>query len=435
MFSRRGVFADQFRCHSVSLLAAEQQRDVARLEYSDKIILPPSCLEKLSYLEVQYPMIFEITNPKYLQRRLHCGVLEFIAQEGMVYLPFWMMENMHLNEGDVVHLRSATIQKGSFVKLQPQTTDFINISNPKAVLERSLGSFSALTKGETFRIFYNKKKYDIGVVEVRPERGTFAPGAPEAVCIIEADVQVDFEAPADYVEPPRQSPPSTSPLASSPLTKSPLAGPALGAPKLDEDSSDEEDGKKAPAFEGSGFRLDGKPIKAPKHSPSSTAAQAAATSLLGGGAGAGVKVGVRIGSDGTLLGPGQTLGGGQALGGGTSGGASSGGGYTLGGGRTLSGAPVPASFGGAGQTLGGGSSSSGSSQFAPGMKILGGGGAKAMDTSTPVDVSDADGKGGEGSSSGKIPEDAIKRLGLAAKEEKKGDDYWASLGGGNTMRG
>ena len=112
------------------------------------------------------------------------------TQEGMIYLPFWMMENMHLNEGDIVHLKSATIQKGSFVKLQPQTTDFIKISNPKAVLEQSLRSFSALTKGETFRILYNKKKYDIGVVEVRPEGRPFQQGEAQAVCIIEADVEV-----------------------------------------------------------------------------------------------------------------------------------------------------------------------------------------------------------------------------------------------------
>ena len=37
---------------------------------------------------------------------------------------------------------------------------------------------------------------------------------------------------------------------------------SLGAPKLDEDSSDEEEGAKT--FEGAGFRLDGKAIKAPK---------------------------------------------------------------------------------------------------------------------------------------------------------------------------
>lgn len=299
--ARARTFTGTFYCHSVSLLAAEQQRDPAVLEYSDKIILPPSCLEKLAHLEITYPMIFELANPNYLQRRLHCGVLEFIAQEGMVYLPYWMMENMHLNEGDIVHLRSASIQKGRFVKLQPQTTDFIKISNPKAVLEQSLRNFAALTKGETFRILYNKKKYDIGVVEVRGEAGAFAPGAAQAVCIIEADVEVDFEAPADYVEPPRSSPPSSSPLSSSPLQKSPISKP-LGDPNLDGDSSEDESSGPKP-FQGSGFRLDGKPIKAPKSS------QGAGSSLLQSDSN--ISVGVRIGPQGNVLGTNST---GQALG-------------------------------------------------------------------------------------------------------------------------
>lgn len=41
-------------------------------------------LEKLAHLEISYPMMFEVTNPRYVQRRLHCGVLEFIAQEGHI---------------------------------------------------------------------------------------------------------------------------------------------------------------------------------------------------------------------------------------------------------------------------------------------------------------------------------------------------------------
>ena len=307
-FGRR-TFADSFRCHSVSLLAAEQQRDVNQLEFSDKIILPPSCLEKLAQLEIDYPMMFEIANPRNVASRMHCGVLEFIAQEGMVYLPYWMMENMRLNEGDIVHLKSASLQKGRFVKLQPQTTDFIKISNPKAVLEQSLRNFSALTKGETFRIQYNKKKYDIGVVEVKPEGGGFAPGAPEAVSIIEADVEVDFKAPADYVEPARTSPLATSPLSTSPLQKSPVLQP-MGEPKLDGDSSDDEAEPKS--FVGAGFRLDGKPIKVPKSSPggSSAGGTPGSSSLLGGG-GAGVSVGVRIGPGGQIVSGGQTLGGGN----------------------------------------------------------------------------------------------------------------------------
>ena len=50
MFGMMGSeFSDVYRCHSVSLIAAQQQRDPARLESSDKIILPPSALEKLAH--------------------------------------------------------------------------------------------------------------------------------------------------------------------------------------------------------------------------------------------------------------------------------------------------------------------------------------------------------------------------------------------------
>jgi ubiquitin fusion degradation protein 1 len=284
-------FQDSFRCHSVSLLAAEQQRDVNRLEYSDKIILPPSCLEKLAQLEIQYPMMFQIANPRAAEKKLHCGVLEFIAQEGMVYLPYWMMENMRLSEGDIVHIRSVSLNKGSYVKLQPQLTDFIKISNPKAVLEQSLRNFSALTQGQTFRILYNKKKYDIGVVEVRRQGGPFPPGQPQVVCIIETDVELDFEAPADYVEPQRPTASSVPSPTVSPLAKSPLVQP-MGEPILDGDSSEEEDGK--PIFTGSGFRLDGKAIKSPKASPG-------AGQALNGEVVVATKLGIRIGANGEVV--------------------------------------------------------------------------------------------------------------------------------------
>lgn len=247
-----GGFADIYRCHSVSLFAAEQQRDPERLEAADKIILPPSALEKLAHLEISYPMMFELTNPHYQELRLHCGVLEFIAQEGMIYLPYWIMENLHLQEGDMLHVRSATIPKGTYVKLQPQTSDFVKISNPKAVLEATLRNFSALTKGEVIRIFYNKKKYDIGVVEVKPEGGRFPPRQPEAVCIIEADVQVDFAPPADHVEPQ-----ATQAAAAQPARPVVPAADEAPPPDLDHDSSDDEK-TNTPKFTGAGNRLDGK---------------------------------------------------------------------------------------------------------------------------------------------------------------------------------
>ena len=42
-----------------------------------------------------------------------------------------MMQNLVLAEGDIIRVRSASLPKGSYVKIQPHTTDFINISNPK----------------------------------------------------------------------------------------------------------------------------------------------------------------------------------------------------------------------------------------------------------------------------------------------------------------
>jgi ubiquitin fusion degradation protein 1 len=49
-----------------------------------------------------------------------------------------MMQNMLLQEGDIVRVKNATLPKGTYVKLQPHTTDFLDISNPKAMLVATL---------------------------------------------------------------------------------------------------------------------------------------------------------------------------------------------------------------------------------------------------------------------------------------------------------
>lgn len=35
-------------------------------------------------------MLFELSNPSAC-RVTHCGVLEFVADEGLIYLPYWVM--------------------------------------------------------------------------------------------------------------------------------------------------------------------------------------------------------------------------------------------------------------------------------------------------------------------------------------------------------
>lgn len=40
-------------------------------------------------LHIDYPMLFELRNQG-AERVSHCGVLEFIAEEGMIYMPYWV---------------------------------------------------------------------------------------------------------------------------------------------------------------------------------------------------------------------------------------------------------------------------------------------------------------------------------------------------------
>jgi ubiquitin fusion degradation protein 1 len=139
-------------------------------------------------------MLFKLIN-RSKSRETHCGVLEFVAEEGRCYLPYWMMKNLLLNEGDLIQVEYVNLEIARFAKFQPQSTDFLEISNPKAVLENALRNFATLTKGDVISINYNEKNYELCILETRPGN---------AVSIIECDMDVDFAPPVGYEEPPKQ---------------------------------------------------------------------------------------------------------------------------------------------------------------------------------------------------------------------------------------
>jgi ubiquitin fusion degradation protein 1 len=138
-------------------------------------------------------MLFKLTSEvESRTTTTHSGVLEFTAEEGTCYIPFWMMQNLLIEEGAVITVTNASLPKASFVKLQPQSVDFLEISNPRAVLEHALRNFSCVTKGDVIQIPYNNKNFHFALKEVQPQ---------DAACIIETDCNVDFDAPVGYKEP------------------------------------------------------------------------------------------------------------------------------------------------------------------------------------------------------------------------------------------
>lgn len=147
-----------------------------------------------------------------------------------------MMHNLLLEEGDIVKLESLSLPVATFSKFEPQNPDFLDITNPKAVLENALRNFACLTSGDLIAIKYNSKVYELCVLETKPGN---------AVSIIECDMNVDFAAPVGYEEPQRPQ------KVVEPENTEPMVHPL--------------EANNFVTFSGSGNRLDGKKKKCDKN--------------------------------------------------------------------------------------------------------------------------------------------------------------------------
>lgn len=49
-----------------------------------------------------------------------------------------MMRNLLLDEGENVQVQSVSVPVATFSKFEPQNVEFLDITNPKAVLENAL---------------------------------------------------------------------------------------------------------------------------------------------------------------------------------------------------------------------------------------------------------------------------------------------------------
>jgi ubiquitin fusion degradation protein 1 len=202
MLSRGGRprrFDEYYRCYPV--LMKTDRQDVI---HGGKVYLPASALDKLTQLHITYPMLFELINGA-KQTKTHAGVLEFTAEEGKIYLPNWIMRSLLLDPGDLLQIKSTDLPSGSFIKLQPQSPAFLDISDPKAVLENVFRSYSCLTKGDIFSFNYVDQIHEVAVLEVEPDKES------HSISVQETDLSVDFAAPVGYVEPERNNSGTSTP--------------------------------------------------------------------------------------------------------------------------------------------------------------------------------------------------------------------------------
>uniref|UniRef100_A0A183BYP0 Ubiquitin fusion degradation protein 1 homolog n=1 Tax=Globodera pallida TaxID=36090 RepID=A0A183BYP0_GLOPA len=187
------TYSVQLRAFSAPFFQRHDERRVNELNHGGKILLPNSCLDTLMRRNIQWPMLFKLTNlnPE-VQKVTHAGVLEFLAEEGRCYLPSWLMNQLQLEEGDLILVEYKALPNATFAKFKPMSTDFYNVSNPRAMLEVELRKFSCLTKGDIIAVQYNEQVYEFQVKDLKPEN---------AVTIIECDLNIEFDVAEGYVEP------------------------------------------------------------------------------------------------------------------------------------------------------------------------------------------------------------------------------------------
>eukprot|EP00923_Selenidium_pygospionis_P035004 GHVN01060978.1.p1 GENE.GHVN01060978.1~~GHVN01060978.1.p1 ORF type:complete len:260 (-),score=37.32 GHVN01060978.1:544-1323(-) len=157
----------------------------------NKILLPQQAFEELANMIVTWPLLFKL-ECQATGRFTHCGVLEFTSPVGICYVPASLMSQLGVADADHVNVTNVSLPKGTYVKLQPCSVEFLDLDNPRVVLEQALRNFAALTKGDIINIEHIDKTFNIEIIECRPAA---------AISVIETDVEVDFAPPQDYVEP------------------------------------------------------------------------------------------------------------------------------------------------------------------------------------------------------------------------------------------
>ncbi len=194
---------DTLTCFSFTCSASPEETQQL-LKYSNKILLPPSMLHKINEKDdVEFPLFFKVINPICDFGRV-CAVHEFTAAEGLIIMPYYIMEELGIQEGSNVNIDYVNPPKGSYLKIRPHKTSFTKLHDPKTVLEHIMSKdYPVITQGETIVINYKDlgQRFRLDIVETKPA---------EIIKIIDTDLNLDFDTPLDYVEPPKVEKPKVN---------------------------------------------------------------------------------------------------------------------------------------------------------------------------------------------------------------------------------
>ena len=138
-----------------------------------------------------FPLIFKL---KLNNEDVCYGVHTFEAKPGEVFIADWVKDALKIQDYKQatkieVCALSKPIPKGTSALFQPQIMDFLDFTNPKAILQRSpRSSYTCLGKNQIITIWHNNKVFKLKVCKSEPH---------SFILITNCDLSVDFMAHLD----------------------------------------------------------------------------------------------------------------------------------------------------------------------------------------------------------------------------------------------
>jgi ubiquitin fusion degradation protein 1 len=177
----------EFTTLAYSVIFSEHNKS-EELQFGNKILLPSTLLPDIDLdAGTSY---FTLSNGN---TSIACGVHEYMENENVAFVPYSMLERLGLMDGDSVKIKQLiNVPNGEFIKIKPYEKEFIELEDPKAILERIISeNYPILSEGEVISINYNQKEYHIEVIECLPEK---------TIQTTNCNINVEFERPVDMPE-------------------------------------------------------------------------------------------------------------------------------------------------------------------------------------------------------------------------------------------
>ena len=173
-------FDREYLCYSFSTMNTIKPESVFQQKAdSNQIILPVDAMKRLVDAEIPSPYQFRIYTAA---RELYVGVIQFTANDKLIYVPDWMIDFLGIEDGGRINIVSVTVPKATRVRFEV-SDEFLKTSNPKVVVEVKLRPHMNLRLDQVIRFDYAKRKFKMRVVELEPA----------AVCsIVDADVELEM---------------------------------------------------------------------------------------------------------------------------------------------------------------------------------------------------------------------------------------------------